>query len=204
MKLDGEGINTVNQSTDRIKPSYLPTYDGCYVCGQTQPHGLQVRFFTGDFGQVCTHFTPNHNLSGYKNTVHGGVISALLDELLGWPIALQTGRLFVTGELSVQYIKPMIVGRTYLAVAIPGNDCGKYWKGSGEIRDDRGLIYAKARGKYFMLSSAETAKIAQELRYQPGDPPVFQYRVDKRPPSPHINKYAEIPMHDHTNKGCTL
>ena len=69
----------------------------------------------------------------------------------------------------------MTVGNTYLAVAIPGNDCGKYWEGNGEIRDDQGQIYAKACGKYFMLSAAETTKIAQELRYQPGDPPVFHY-----------------------------
>ena len=165
----------MNQNTNRIQSSYLPTYDGCYVCGQSHPRGLRVRFFTGDFGQVCACFTADHNLTGYKNIVHGGVISALLDELLGWPIALQTGRLFITGELSVRYLKPMTVGNTYLAVAIPGNDCGKYWEGNGEIHDDQGVIYAMAQGKYFMLSAAETAKIAKELRYQPGDPPVFHY-----------------------------
>ena len=165
----------MNQNTNRIRSSYLPTYDGCYVCGQSHPHGLRLRFFTGDFGQVCTRFMPNHNLTGYKNTVHGGVISALLDELLGWPIALQTGRLFVTGELSVRYLKPMTVGNTYLGVGIPGQDCGKFWKGNGEIRDDQGAIYAMAQGKYFLLSAAETAKIAQELRYKPGDPPVFHF-----------------------------
>jgi uncharacterized protein (TIGR00369 family) len=189
---------------NRVRSSYLPTYDGCYVCGQSHPHGLRVRFFTAEFGQVCTHFTPDHNLTGYKNIVHGGVISALLDELLGWPIALQTGRLFVTGELSVRYLKPMKAGYTYLAVATPGENCGKYWEGSGEIRDDQGLIYAKAQGKYFMLSAAETTKIAQELHYQPGDPPVFHYRVEKRPSIPQINKDPEIPLLVNSNNGCAL
>lgn len=193
----------MNQN-NRIQSSYLPTYDGCYVCGQSHPVGLRIRFFTGDFGQVCAHFTPNQSLTGYKNIVHGGVISALLDELLGWPIALQTGRMFVTGELSVRYLKPITVGLTYFAVAIPGINCGKYWEGSGEIRDDKDLIYAKARGKYFMLSAAETAKIAQELRYQPGDPPVFHYRVEMRPPVQQTNKEAEIPMLLNSNKRCTL
>jgi len=194
----------VKPTTDRIQPSYLPTYDGCYVCGQAHQHGLQVRFFTGDFGQVCTRFTPNNNLTGYKNIVHGGVISALLDELLGWPIALQTGRMCVTGELSVRFLKPMLAGNSYLAVAIPGNDCGKYWKGSGEIRDDRGLIYAKAQGKYFLLSADETAKIARDLHYQPGDPPVFHYHKRDKTPDPQIGRDLEISTRVNTHLGCTL
>jgi uncharacterized protein (TIGR00369 family) len=198
-----EGCKTMKQEINRVRSSYLPTYDGCYVCGQSHPHGLRLRFFTGDFGQVCTHFTPDHNLTGYNNIVHGGVISALLDELMGWPIALQTGRMFVTGELSVRYLKPVTVGSTYLAVALPGIDCGKYWQGSGEIRDDQGLIYAKAKGKYFILSEHETAQIAHELRYQPGDPPVFHYRVEEKPRSNQTNNPVEIPVLLNANNGRT-
>ena len=194
----------MDQSTNRIQSSYLPTYDGCYVCGQNHPRGLRLRFFTGDFGQVCAHFNPDHTLTGYKNIVHGGVISALFDELLGWPIALQTGRMFVTGELSVRFVKPMRAGHTYLAIANPGSEASKYWEGSGQIQDDAGVVYASAQGKYFTLSAEETARVAEELCYQPGDPPVFHYRVEERPPIKQINKVTEIPMLLNSNKACTL
>ena len=158
------------------RPTYLPTYDGCYVCGQAHPRGLRIRFFVGAFGQVHARFRPDHTQTGYKNTVHGGVISALLDELLGWPIALQTGRMAVTGELTVRFLKPMVAGHTYLATARPGADRGKYWEGKGNICNEKGVIYAKARGKYFLLSAEQTAAVAQELTYQLGDPPVFRYQ----------------------------
>jgi len=157
------------------RPNYLPTYERCYVCGQSHPRGLRVRFFTGDFGQVCARFRPDCNQTGYKNIVHGGVVSALLDELLGWPIALQTGRMAVTGELTVCFLTPMHDEHIYLATAYPGKDRGRYWKGKGDIRDAQGNIYAKAHGKYFLLSVEQTARVAEELTYQPGDPPVFHY-----------------------------
>lgn len=163
--------------TEQInQPTYLPTYDGCYVCGQAHPRGLRIRFFVGAFGQVHARFRPDHTQTGYKDTVHGGVISALLDELLGWPIVLQTGRMAVTGELTIRFLKPMLAGRLYLATARPGVNQGKYWEGKGDIRDAHDEVYAKACGKYFLLSAEQTAIVAQDLAYQPGDSPVFRYR----------------------------
>jgi uncharacterized protein (TIGR00369 family) len=165
----------VKPTTNQIPSHFLPTYDGCYVCGQTHPRGLRIRFFTGDFGQVCAHLRLDHTLTEHKHVVHGSVISAFLEELLAWPIALQTGRMAAAAEISVRYLKPMLAGDTYLAVALPGENCTSHWKGSGEIRDEQGTTYASARGKYILRSAVETAKIAQNLRYQPGDPPVFHY-----------------------------
>jgi uncharacterized protein (TIGR00369 family) len=157
------------------QPTYLPTYDGCYVCGQAHPRGLRIRFFVGKFGQVQAWFRPDAAQTGYQDTVHGGVISALLDELLGWPIALQTGRMAHTAELTVRFVRPIRIGRTYLATANPGADRSRYWEGSGDIRDESGKVYAKARGKYSLLSAERTTAIAKDLVYQPTDPPVFRY-----------------------------
>ena len=166
----------MRDESDQIGGTYLPTYDGCYVCGQAHPRGLRIRFFTGAFGQVHAHFKPDSAQTGYESIVHGGVISALLDELLGWPIALQTGRMAVTAEVTVRFLKPMRAGHTYLAAAEPGTDKGRYWLGTGDIRDDQGAVYAKARGKYFLLSAQQTAMVAAGLTYLPGDDPVFRYQ----------------------------
>jgi len=165
-------------------PTYLPTYDGCYVCGQNHPRGLRIRFFVGEFGQVHAWFTPDVTQTGYEDTVHGGVISALLDELLGWPIALQTGRMAYAAELTVRFARPVTTGRAYLATARPGTDQGSYWEGKGDIKDEDGQVYTKAQGKYFLLSTEQTAVAAEQLTYQPGDPPVFRYthRIEDKTP----------------------
>jgi uncharacterized protein (TIGR00369 family) len=155
-------------------PTYLPTYDECYVCGQNHPRGLRARFFLGDEGQVQAHFEPDHTQTGYENIVHGGIISTLLDEMMGWPIALQTERMCFTGELTVRFLQPMLAGHTYLATAYPGTEQGKYWEGKGDIRDEHGQIYAKARGKYFFLPDKQAADVAAKLTYQEGDLPIFR------------------------------
>jgi len=156
-------------------PTYLPTYDGCYVCGQNHPRGLGVRFFVGAFGQVHATFRPDDTQTSFQGIVHGGVISTLLDELLGWPIALQTGRMAYTGELTVRFVKPMPTNRVYFATARPGTPKSRYWIGEGDICDEEGELYAKGHGKYFLLSAEQTAAVAQDLTYQPHDPPVFCY-----------------------------
>jgi uncharacterized protein (TIGR00369 family) len=170
----------MNQLEKHANRAYLPTYDGCYVCGQAHPRGLRIRFFVGILGQVHARFEPDRTQTGYQGIVHGGVISTLLDELLGWPIALQTGRLAVTGELTVRFAKPMHAGHAYLATAHPGTDRGKYWVGEGNIRDELGETYAKAHGKYFLISAEQTAVVAEALTYQPGDVPVFRYNTQLR------------------------
>lgn len=166
---------STNSTIAAEQPTYLPTYDGCYVCGQAHPSGLRIRFFVGKFGQVQAWFKPDAAQTGYQDTVHGGVISALLDELLGWPIALQTGRMAYTAELTVRFVRPLKTGRTYLATANPGTNRSRYWEGSGDIRDEDGVICAKAHGKYFLLSAEQTTAVAGHLTYRPGDPPVFRY-----------------------------
>jgi uncharacterized protein (TIGR00369 family) len=165
----------MQEHTHVAQDAYLPTYDACYVCGQSHPRGLRVRFFAGSFGQVHARFTPDCTQTGYDDIVHGGVISTLLDELLGWPIVLQTGRLAYTGELTVRFVRPVLAGQTYLATAQPGTDQGRYWEGEGNIQDEAGKVCARAKGKYFSLSAEQTAEVAQKMTYQPGDLPVFRH-----------------------------
>jgi uncharacterized protein (TIGR00369 family) len=154
--------------------THLPTYDDCYVCGQNHPRGLRARFFVGEQGKVHAYFSPEHTQTGYHNMVHGGVISTILDEILGWPIALETERMCFTGELTVRFLKPMPAGNTYLVTAYPGTGRGRYWEGKGDIRDEAGQVYAKARGKYFFVSDEQTAIVAAELTYQDDTLPIFR------------------------------
>ena len=155
---------------------YLPTYDGCYVCGQNHPRGLHARFFASPPGRVQTLFNPEPTQAGYDGLVHGGVASALLDELLGWAVVLQTGRMCFTAELMLRFAKPMPVSQGYVATAGRAIDRGRYWESAGDLQDDHGEIYTKAHGKYFLLSEEQTAAVIERLTYQPDDLPVFRER----------------------------
>lgn len=156
--------------------SNLPTYEGCFVCGQSHPWGLRARFNALPSGQVQTLFVPDQIHAGYEGMVHGGIISALFDELLGWAVVMQTGRMCFTAELTVRYIKPIRLGAQYVATANPGSEHGRYWVSEGFLRDAGGKLHAKAQGKYFLLSGDQTAQVVEKMTLHPEDLPVFRQK----------------------------
>ncbi len=153
---------------------FLPTYESCCVCGQKHPRGLRIRFFADEDKRVFARFHPDATQTGYEDLVHGGVISSLLDELIGWSVSLSQGRLAFTAELTVRFLKPIHVGRIYLASSRLRSGHGRQWEAEGEIADEQGSLCAKGRGRYFLLSEAQTAAVAEKMTYLPGDLPVFQ------------------------------
>jgi uncharacterized protein (TIGR00369 family) len=154
--------------------TFLPSYDACYVCGQQNPHGLRVRFFAGSDSRVHVDFRPDGSQTGYDGVVHGGVISALLDELTGWSVSLKNNLLACTAELSVRFITPMPSDRLYRGTAGVTGGRGRYWEAEGSVSDPEGRVYAKARGKYLLFSREQTLAMAGKMTYQPGDLDVFR------------------------------
>ena len=53
----------------------------CFVCGEENPSGLHLKF-SANKGKIQTEFIPRKIHQGYKNIVHGGIISTLLDEAM--------------------------------------------------------------------------------------------------------------------------
>lgn len=55
----------------------------CFVCGINNPWGLKARFYELEDGTVAALVTAQWEHQSYPQRVHGGVITALLDETLG-------------------------------------------------------------------------------------------------------------------------
>ncbi len=152
---------------------YLPTYENCFVCGSRHPRGLRLRFFTYGDGIAWVEFKPENSLTGYEEIVHGGVVATMFDELLGWSVGLKTNQLFLTGELTVRYLRPVLSNRIYLGSAQPIEDKKRYWVAEGELKDEDDIVYARASGKYFPVGEEKTREFATKLTYQPDDLPIF-------------------------------
>jgi acyl-coenzyme A thioesterase PaaI-like protein len=177
-----ESIPMINPApSDQVK-TYLPTYAGCFVCGQGHPTGLGVRYYVGAGECVHAGFRPSQNQTSYANVVHGGIISTFLDELLGWPICLANELICYTGEISVRFRKPAFVGQAYLGTAFPGTKhAGKpYWDARGVLTDESGTVLVEATGRYFVASQSQTRAFSDLMTYQPGDLPVFREPLGRR------------------------
>lgn len=87
----------------------------CFICGETNPAGLHLKFSLRD-GKVRTEFTPQKIHQGYKDIVHGGIISAILDEAMVKAALLQ-GMPAVTAEMVVRFRHPLMAGETVFVAA---------------------------------------------------------------------------------------
>lgn len=125
----------------------------CFGCGPSHPTGLHVRTFRTDEG-VASPILISRQHEVPPGAAHGGIVAAYLDEVLAATVLRVTGRLGVTGELTIRYIKPVptetpIVGRGSLVT-----DHGRYVDVEGRLEDlTTGNVLATGRGRFFPVPS---------------------------------------------------
>lgn len=118
----------------------------CYVCGKKNPVGLAVDFeIDREARAIKAKFTPSGNHEGYEGIVHGGVLSALLDEAMA-KLAYSLGIPAVTAEITVKF-KASAAPGDELLVAGRLTDEGKRLV-LAEAMVARGpVVIAEAKGK---------------------------------------------------------
>ncbi len=125
----------------------------CFVCGESNPAGVHVRFYEQEDGSVLARFTPGERHQGYPGRMHGGVISAILDETMGRAIMVRHGEAVwgVTGELHVRFRQPVPLGLELTAVGCISQENSRLFEGSGQLYLPNGAVAAEATGKYVKL-----------------------------------------------------
>ena len=84
--------------------------DGCgFCCGTENPHGLHLNVTKDGPSGVKTEFIADKRYCGWSQYLHGGVISLIFDELLGW-VSFHLGYDAVTARLEVRYRQPVPLG----------------------------------------------------------------------------------------------
>jgi uncharacterized protein (TIGR00369 family) len=81
----------------------------CFVCGKDNPVGFKTRIEVDRDAQSaqCTLVVPAE-YQGWKDMVHGGIISALLDEVSAYA-GMTISNTVVTAELKTRFRKPVPV-----------------------------------------------------------------------------------------------
>lgn len=63
-------------------PNKQANSDDCFVCGRQNPRGLYMTFFDNGKDEVVSSYTVAKDYQGYPGVVHGGIITAMLDEVV--------------------------------------------------------------------------------------------------------------------------
>jgi uncharacterized protein (TIGR00369 family) len=117
----------------------------CFVCGNKNPSGLHLKFSSQE-GKVLAEFIPKKIHQGYKDIVHGGLISTLLDEAMV-KAALMQGMPVVTAEITVRFKNPLMTGEKALVEAKIITMNKKIVETNAIVKKSDGTIIAEGRAK---------------------------------------------------------
>jgi len=145
----------------------LPNSRVCFVCGDANCHGLNVRFMT-DGLKVWTTMTPTAPYMGYAGITHGGVLAALLDETMGWAPAVRTGLFCMAVHLNIEYRRSVPIGREITVTGEMTDVSRRIWEGRGEIRDAQGTLYVRGTGRFMPLTREQTDAVMDTLLFDHG------------------------------------
>lgn len=81
-------------------------HGGCMFCGKDNPRSLKLAFRAAGDGSVSAKFYSNDLFQGYDGTVHGGMISALMDEAMTYCL-FHHGVEGLTADLHVRFVHPV-------------------------------------------------------------------------------------------------
>ena len=119
-----------NLATTRLIAQVRDYYgEGCFACGQANPHGLRMNGFRIQDGCAVAEFHPRAEHRGTEGTLHGGVITTTLDEISVWAAILTFHTMVVTGRLEVRFRHPCMV-----------NDPNLWTRGRVEERRGKRLV----------------------------------------------------------------
>lgn len=132
------------------------------MCGTQNPHGLGATFFD-DGVEVWTEVTPAEHHQSWPGVLHGGVVSAILDETIG-RVAFLHDRWVQTAKLEVRFKKPAPLGERLVARGRLVQDRRRVMEMSGEIRlASSDALLAEAKGTFVPLPDAARNELAQRL-----------------------------------------
>ena len=126
-----------------------PNAAHCFVCGVKNDAGLQMRFYETDEtpARVFASYTVPARYQGYPGIVHGGIIAAMLDEVISRTIFRgDPPRLVVTAQLTIRYRRPVPVETKLRLAGWVERDSGKVIKVAGTIHNLNGALLAEAEG----------------------------------------------------------
>lgn len=120
----------------------------CYGCDPKHEHGLRMEFYE-DGEEIVSRWRPTTEHQSWLDTLHGGVQSALLDELCGWVLFRKFQSGGVTSRMDIRFRKPIHIsdGDITLRASVAQQRrnvidvTGRIYNSAGELCTEATCIY---------------------------------------------------------------
>lgn len=124
----------------------------CIICGMDNQLGVKAPFYImeGNFVASIFHFLPEHQ--SYPDRTHGGVISALLDELMGRALWIEEPTTYgVTTTMTITFRRPVPYNCTLKARGYITHNSSRWFSAKGEVYAMDGTLLAEGTARYVKM-----------------------------------------------------
>jgi acyl-coenzyme A thioesterase PaaI-like protein len=135
----------------------------CYGCGIENEHGLHMEFRSEGDRTVCD-FTPIDFHQGYPGRMHGGIVSTMIDEAMGWAV-YHSKKWGTTARLAIRYRRPVQLDSRLRVEAWITNERHRLIELRAEVRDESGALLADSEGTYMLLDPRTAAMLSALARH---------------------------------------
>ncbi len=124
----------------------------CIICGTKNSASICAGFYECESDYLVAQCKAKEEHQSYPNRMHGGMISALLDETIGRAIMIKDANQWgVTSELTVKFRKPVPLNKNLFCVGKVVKENSRTFVGEGYIEDEEGNLLAQASATYVKL-----------------------------------------------------
>lgn len=123
------------------------------VCGRAHGCGLGLRFSLQEDGSVRARFVCSKSHEGFRDILHGGIISSLLDGAMT-NCLFAHGIAAVTAELAVRFRHPIATGSPLTVVGRISRSSPPLYVLDAEITQDA-TIMAIGKGRFMEMKPSE-------------------------------------------------
>jgi len=149
----------------------LPWTRSCFVCGEANPRGLQLRSRVND-GRVVLDYRMRETDRGWRHIVHGGITITLLDEVMTWAAILEQRGACVAAEITCRLRQPIAAGRQVRAEAFVTGRKSRMILTEAQLVGAEGEVLAAATGKYMPMPADQVELCADDFVNAPDAIPV--------------------------------
>ena len=135
----------------------------CFGCSPDNPIGLHLEFYEdGDY--IVSTWHPQHNYQGWVDTMHGGILSTLIDEVCGWVVTRKLQTSGYTVQLNVKFRKAVPTTEPELTIrAKVSKQVRNLAYISAEITNSKGELCNEGEAIYFLMNEENTCPMLDTL-----------------------------------------
>ncbi|MDD5509700.1 MAG: PaaI family thioesterase [Dehalococcoidales bacterium] len=124
--------------------------DMCFGCGRNNPCGVRLRFHW-DGKAAKSEFTPTELHQGWKDIIHGGILTTLLDEAMAYAAYFENVA-GVTGTMEVKFRRPVSIGQHLKITAWIAKRERRFAETRAQLTLSDGTVVTEAKATQYIIS----------------------------------------------------